>query len=151
MSKLEHICQQAQEDTDNVELQIQAAYACDREGAEARAVVFYDRAWALGVPEDTRAQFVVCYGSTLRNVGRLEDAIKLLSDHIQQAPAYMPSRIFHALALFDQGSFEQAAYTLLEGLNQPKHQALHDGFDVAIDHYVKELAERLESSVTPHQ
>lgn len=146
---MEQVCQRAQDAQEDVALQIQAAYACDREGAEARAVVFYDRAWALGVPDDMRAQFVVGYGSTLRNVGRLNDARNILAAQIKSAPSYIPSRIFHALVLFDLGLFDQATHTLLEGLNQPEHHALHDGFDVAIDHYVGEIAERLESSKTP--
>ena len=63
-----------------VRARIAAAFAADRIGDERAAIVHYDAAWALGVPEDVRRRFLVGYGSTLRNVGRADDAVALLSE-----------------------------------------------------------------------
>ena len=58
----------------DVELQIAAAWANDSYGSETDAMPYYDAAWALGIPTDKRKQFMVGYGSTLRNLGRRHGA-----------------------------------------------------------------------------
>lgn len=68
-----------------------AAYALDRLGDEHAAIRHYDAAWALGpasfaTPLDER-RFLVGYGSTLRNVGRADDAVALLADAVACHPA----------------------------------------------------------------
>jgi catechol 2,3-dioxygenase-like lactoylglutathione lyase family enzyme len=89
----------ARERPDDVALQIAAAYACDRAGDESGAVEFYDAAWRLGVPPADEAEFVVGYGSTLRNVGRTDDALAVLGAFIDAHPDNLAARCFRALAL----------------------------------------------------
>ncbi len=104
----------AREHPEDVRLQIAAAYACDRAGDEQLAVKFYDAAWKLGVPEDEQAEFLVGYGSTLRNVGRASEAVKILGALVRQRPNDHAARCFHALALH---SADRPARALAELLN----------------------------------
>ena len=94
--------------------QIAAAYACDRAGDEERAVGFYDATWRLGVPKAERADLVIGYGSTLRNVGRVDESISVLAELLAQEPENHAARCFHALALHSAGRGARAVAELLE-------------------------------------
>src|SRR6185369_15876409 len=74
----EQLCQQALARPRDVAAQVTAAYACDHDGQSAEAVGFYDAAWRLGVPSALRSEFLIAYGSTLKNVGRLTESETIL-------------------------------------------------------------------------
>jgi tetratricopeptide (TPR) repeat protein len=136
----------------DVAAQIAAADACDRAGSEHDAIRYYDRAWQLvlrlgdsvafaqdetGIRE--RRHFVVGYGSTLRNVGRADEAVALLGDAAAADPDYAPFRAFLALALLAAGHPRAAVATLLGvALDVARPDAL-DGFARALDGYYQEL------------
>src|SRR5262245_51110787 len=91
-----------------------AAYACDRIGLERDAIVHYERAWHLGVPAAERPGFLVGFGSTLRNVGRAEDAVARLAEATIEYPDDPSLRAFLALALHSTGQSALALATMLE-------------------------------------
>ncbi|HVH45474.1 MAG TPA: tetratricopeptide repeat protein [Labilithrix sp.] len=99
---------------DDVSAQIAAAYACDRAGDEARAIAYYDSAWRLGVPSLERADFIIGYGSTLRNVGRTDEALRVLADLLRDEPDNHAARCFYGLALHSAGRDAVALAELLE-------------------------------------
>jgi tetratricopeptide (TPR) repeat protein len=103
---------------DNLDVQIEAAYACDRWGSESDAVVHYDLAWGLQhqIPQDKRAGFLVGYGSTLRNVGRLPESIAVLSAAVVEFPGDRSLQAFLALSQLDSGEPKAAVATLLDAL-----------------------------------
>jgi tetratricopeptide (TPR) repeat protein len=127
---------------DEVLAVIEQAYALDREGHEHEAVRHYDRAWALGVPEPMRRRFVVGYGSTLRNVGRLEEAVALLGGAIADDPGYPAYQVFLGLALHSSGEHAAAAAALLEAILEVAAGADLDGYQRAIAEYQRELLDR---------
>ena len=122
--------------SDDVAAEIAAAYECDRRGDERSAIVHYERAWSLGVPDSERRHVLVGYGSTLRNVGRADDAVGLLGDAVAADPDYAPFRAFLALALLSAGHARAAVATLL-GL--ALDTADLDGFERALGAYHDEL------------
>jgi hypothetical protein len=93
---------------------IAAAYACDAEGRETDAVVHYDAAWRLGVPAEGRAQFLLGYGSTLRNVGRLDDSLAILRAATAEFPDDQAMRVFLALTLHSTGAHSEALATMFD-------------------------------------
>jgi len=97
-----------------LEEHVAAAYACDHEGREDEAVAHYDAAFRLGGPRHDRAGFLLGYGSTLRNVGRVDEAIHVLSDAIAAFPGDHALRAFLALALHSAGRHAAAVATLLD-------------------------------------
>jgi len=123
----------------DVDAQIAAAYACDRAGDEHGAIRYYDRAWALGVPEAQRRHFVVGYGSSLRNVGRADEAVAILGEAAAADPDYAPFRAFLALALLSAGHPRAALATLLGVTLDVAPQDALDGFARALDGYYQEL------------
>jgi len=119
--------------------QIAAAYACDREGAEHDAARYYDRAWRLGVPAAERRRFLVGYGSTLRNVGRADEAVVILGDAATDDPDYPATRAFLALALMSAGHPREAVATMLGVLLDVAPAGALDGYERALGDYYGEL------------
>jgi predicted Zn-dependent protease len=136
---LDLILGRAAEQPDDVEARVAAAYALDRAGREEEAARHYDAAWALGVPERLRRRFLVGYGSTLRNVGRLEESVALLGDASVADPGYPAYKVFLALALFSSGERTAAVATLLEAVLDVAAGASLDGYEEAVAAYQREL------------
>jgi predicted Zn-dependent protease len=138
---------------------IEAAYALDRTGDEHAAVQHYDAAWHLGVPTDARRRFVVGYGSTLRNVGRSEQAIALLTEELARDPGYPAFAAFLALALHSAGHASAALATMLGCLLEiaerspptlPPANPL-DGYQRALGEYYRELVDQSFADQDPAQ
>lgn len=92
------------------------ARALDRAGREEEAVVHYDAAWRLGgpPPEEDRAGFLLGYGSTLRNVGRLDESLAVLDAAVAEFPDDQALRCFRALALHSLGRHPEAMAAMLD-------------------------------------
>jgi len=121
--------------------QIEAAYACDRFGAEHDAIRYYDAAWRLGVPPGERLHFVVGYGSTLRNVGRADEAVALLAEAASDHADYPPLRAFLSLALLSAGHPRAAVAALLGLVLDLAPADALDGYQRALGAYYRELLE----------
>lgn len=124
-----------------VEDEIRTAYAHDAEGREHEAIKHYDKAWQLGVPADRRRGFIVGYGSTLRNVGRAEEAIVLLAEAHEADPDYPAFTAFLALALSSAGHPKAALATMIGCALDAVPKEKWDGYDRALGEYQKELLE----------
>jgi hypothetical protein len=118
--------------------EIKAAYALDKEGDERGAIVHYDAAWKLGVPADVEKRFLVGYGSTLRNVGRIDDSVAILGEAIAKYPGYPALQVFLALSLLDAGH-PKAAMAAMLGVVLDVHAGALDGYDRALVEYHAEL------------
>ncbi|WP_166984223.1 tetratricopeptide repeat protein [Paramicrobacterium fandaimingii] len=86
----------------------------DSVGFEAEAGAEYERALELGLDAARHAQLAVQYGSTLRNLGRLDEAIAVL----QAAPTHESTgsapRVVLALALHSAGRKDEALRVAIE-------------------------------------
>lgn len=86
----------------------------DSMGFEAEACAEYERALELGLDDARHAQLAVQYGSTLRNLGRLDEAIAVL----QAAPTHESTgsapRIVLSLALHSAGRKDEALQVAIE-------------------------------------
>jgi len=121
-----------------VEEEIAAAYALDGEGDEKGAIKHYDAAYRLGVPADREKGFLVGYGSTLRNVGRADDAVALLAAAAEKYPDYPALAAFLALALLDAGH-PHAAVAAMLGVALDIAPTAFDGYQRALGEYHTEL------------
>lgn len=88
----------------------------DSHGHEHEAEREYERALALGLPAEQHAQLAVQYGSTLRNTGRLDDAIAVLEAAPQHPSTGASPRVFLALALHSAGRHDEALRVVIEAL-----------------------------------
>ncbi|MDQ3368056.1 MAG: tetratricopeptide repeat protein [Myxococcota bacterium] len=131
---------------ENVLAQLEAAYGHDRSGAERTAILHYDAAYQLGVPAEERRSFLVGYGSTLRNVGRVDDAVAILAQAIADDPGYPAFAAFLALALADAGQLRAALAAMLGCALDAAHPGVFDGYERALGEYHRALLDATLSS-----
>lgn len=132
--------------SDDVRQLLDAAYAHDRAGDERGAIKFYDAAYRAGVPESERRKFLVGYCSTLRNVGRAEEAVAILGEAIVTDPEYPAFAAFLALALADAGHPKAALATMLGCALDAARNGAFDGYERALTEYHRELLEKSQST-----
>ncbi|GAA2174255.1 hypothetical protein GCM10009846_19490 [Agrococcus versicolor] len=88
----------------------------DALGMEEVAAAHYRRALELGLDDERAARLAIQHGSTLRNLGRIDEAIDVLA-HAPDHDAVGDARaIFLALALHDAGRSGEAVRLLVEAL-----------------------------------
>jgi Flp pilus assembly protein TadD len=139
---LELILARADDQPTDVDARMAAAYALDRAARVDEAIVHYDAAWRLGVPDDRRQRFLVGYGATLRTVGRLEEAVALLGEASTTSPTYPPYKAFLALALHAAGERTAALATMMDALLDVAAGASLDGYEQALADHQRELLDQ---------
>jgi tetratricopeptide (TPR) repeat protein len=105
-------------DTDAAAL-FEAASVRDYLGREADAEPLYRRAIELGLDGERRPQATIQLASTLRNLGRADEAVELLSELLVEHEAdewTAPGAAFLALALASAGREREAASVALVAL-----------------------------------
>jgi tetratricopeptide (TPR) repeat protein len=93
--------------------------AFDSGGHEAEADVQYAAATAAGlgtVDPDRAAQMAVQHASTLRNLGRVDEAIAMLRDAPEHPATGAAPRVFLALALHSAGRHDEALRVAIEAV-----------------------------------
>jgi len=102
------------------------ASAFDSTGREEEAVAHYRRALELGLDSSRRRRAVIQLASSLRNVGKLEESIALLTAEREQPSDELDDAVaaFLALALVDAGREREAASLALAALapHLPRYQ-----------------------------
>lgn len=88
----------------------------DSHGFEHEAEREYERALSLGLEPEQHAQLAVQYGSTLRNTGRLDDAIAVLEGAPTHPSTGAAPRVFLALALHSAGRHDEAMRVVVEAI-----------------------------------
>ena len=110
--------------------------AFDSTGHEERALPLYREALALGLDDDRRRQCLIQLASTLRNLGRAAEAVRLLDGERGRGDAYDDGvAAFLALALHDAGRKSEALSVALGAL------AGHmDRYRRSLTNYARELS-----------
>ncbi len=104
---------------DDARALFERAGARDSAGVEAEAEPLYRAALAAGLDDERRPQAVIQLASTLRNLDRTDEAIRMLRDELDREPP-SPYRdeaaAFLALALVSAGHERGAASVALRAL-----------------------------------
>jgi tetratricopeptide (TPR) repeat protein len=112
------------------------ACAHDREGREAEAAPLYEEALAVGLGDPERPRALLGLGSTYRNLGRYDDAVRTLEAAVAEYPERAELGLFLALALRSAGR-EPQAFRLLGELVVANAE-LH-GYERAASLYLSEV------------
>ena len=121
------------------------AYAYDFAGWEEQAVAPYRRALELGLPEVHLPGHLLGLGSTLRNLGQIEESVRVLHDAVARFPDRADLKVFLAFSLYSAGEPATALVTLLDLILASPGIDLH-GYERAARYYTDELAGRLANS-----
>src|SRR5690606_8392315 len=114
------------------------AGARDSAGAEMAAESYYRRALSGGLDESRRAQATIQLASTLRNLGRIDESLRMLRDERERGGELADAAAaFYALALVSAGDASAAASVALEALapHLPQYRR-------SVAAYAREIAER---------
>jgi tetratricopeptide (TPR) repeat protein len=95
------------------------AGARDSAGLEAEAEVLYRRALDGGLDEERRTRATIQLASTIRNLGKVDEALAMLRAEYEReprGPLHAAAAAFYALALVSSGEAERAASIALAAL-----------------------------------
>ncbi|MDP4503832.1 tetratricopeptide repeat protein [Nonomuraea turcica] len=124
---------------DDVDVAYQTAWVHDSLGLEAEAVPHYERALAgEGLSEEDRLGAHTGYGSTLRVLGRFEEALAAFERGLAEFPGNPALRTFMAMALHNAGRSGEAVSTLLKVVAESDKTG---GYQRAIAYYADNLDE----------
>ena len=112
---------------------LERAYALDSAGDEHGAIVEYERALEAGIPDDMLAKTLLGYGSTLRNVGRNDDSVRVLEDAVRRFPEHQALPVFLAFSLWTAGRRGEALAILARRLGDGS------GYERSIGEYSAEI------------
>ena len=106
----------------------------DSLGFEAEAGAEYERALELGLDEARHAQLAVQYGSTLRNLDRLDEAIEILRAAPTHESTGAAPRVVLALALHSAGRKDEALRVAIDALvpTLPRYQRSMTNYAAAL-------------------
>jgi tetratricopeptide (TPR) repeat protein len=86
----------------------------DSAGRADEAIRYYERALELGLPQGLVPRALVQLGSSLRNVGRNDEALALWDDAIARFPGDAALRLFRAFSLATAGRDREALVDVLD-------------------------------------
>ena len=106
----------------------------DSMGFESEAGTEYEQALKLGLDKARHAQLAVQYGSTLRNLGRLDEAIAVLSAAPTHESTGSAPRVVLALALHSAGRKDEALRVAIEAQIEtlPRYQRSMRNYTAAL-------------------
>ncbi|WP_423920690.1 tetratricopeptide repeat protein [Frigoribacterium sp. 2-23] len=87
--------------------------AYDTDGQEELALGYYERAMEAGLTGDLRRRCFLQYGSTLRNIGRIEESLAVFARARGEFPDSVALGAFEALSLHAAGRADTALARLL--------------------------------------
>ena len=87
--------------------------AYDTAGEEATALGFYEQAMEKGLAGDIRRRCYLQYGSTLRNLGRIDESLRVFSRARAEFPESAALGVFESLTLHAAGHVNTALASLL--------------------------------------
>jgi tetratricopeptide (TPR) repeat protein len=112
----------------------------DSAGREAEAIPHYEQALALGLPDELVAGCLLQLGSSLRNLGRLDEALARFDDGLQRFPEHVSLRLFRAFALADLGREREALVDVLNLARTRIDAPEVHRYARSLENYTRELA-----------
>lgn len=112
----------------------------DSAGREEQAIPHYERALALGLREDLVPGALLQLGSSLRNVGRTDEAVALFDDAVARFPDHASLRLFRAFALATAGRDREALVDVLELARTRIDAPEIDRYRRSLESYTRALA-----------
>ena len=85
----------------------------DSAGREQEAIPHYERALALGLPDELVPRCLLQLASSLRNAGRADDALATFDDAVARYPDDAALPLFRAFLLADLGREREALVSVL--------------------------------------
>ena len=115
------------------------AWSYDQESKESAALPHYESALHGELETDDRFETLFGLASTLRSLGRYEDAIGYFERTIADYPERIEVKPFYAMCLYNLGQHKAATELLLDLLASTTDSAAIKRYQRAISLYAKDL------------
>lgn len=129
----------AAENRDDALVQLETAFSHDSLGYEREAVSYYQRAMALGLPEDQLREAYLTLGSTYRALGEYDKAKDTWLQGLERFPQADEIRIFLAMGLYNLGEYHEAISSLLKIITVYVEEERIKRYRRAINEYAVDL------------
>lgn len=113
-------------------------------GEEPQAIPYYQQAIRAGLDGDDLQECMVCLGSSLRYVGKYEEAVAILEKAQTSFENNHSTDVFLALAYYSDGQDDKAVALLLDLLLKTTTDESIMGFANALEYYKDNLDETWE-------
>jgi hypothetical protein len=117
---------------------LRRAWEHDSAGRELEAVVEYRAALEAGIDDEDMPGALLGFGSTLRNVGELEESERVLRQAVTRFPDHAALRVFLALTRWSRDDKPGAFQELVEALFRADANGM-EPYERAIRGYAGEL------------
>ena len=117
---------------------LRRAWEHDSAGREQEAVAEYRAALEAGIDEEDMPGALLGFGSTLRNVGELEESERVLREAVTRFPEHAALRVFLSLTRWSRGDQRGAFQELVEALFRADAEGM-ERYRRAIRGYTAEL------------
>ena len=113
----------------------------DSAGRAAEAIPHYERALEQGLPPDLDPRCRLQLASSLRNLGRVKEAVAVFDDAIQRYPEDAALRLFRAFALADVGREREALADVIDLARTRIDAPEIARYARSLENYTRDLAE----------
>jgi tetratricopeptide (TPR) repeat protein len=115
------------------------ANAFDFLGQEDKAISLYEDAIRIGLNAEYEAYALLQLGSSLRNVGRINDAISVLSDAEKRYPEFPSITMFLGMAMHDRNMNTEALRTVLNSMLRNVKTSDIERYRIGIEKYINDI------------
>ncbi|MDC3418427.1 tetratricopeptide repeat protein [Aquibacillus salsiterrae] len=115
------------------------ANAYDFTGQENKAISLYEDAIRIGLDSEYQAYALLQLGSSLRNVGRLDEAIRILSDAELRYPEFPSISMFLGMTLHDKNRTAEALSKTLNAMLRHIKTSDIQRYSMALENYIKDI------------
>lgn len=115
------------------------ANAYDYLGKEEQAITLYEDAIRMGLEPKFEAAALIQLGSSLRTVGRVEEAIDILTDAEKRFSEFPSITMFLSMAMHDKKMETEAIRKLLIAMIRHTKTSDIERYRGALENYIKEI------------
>lgn len=130
----------ASEYPDDPHINYQCAWSFDVMGLEKEAVPYYEKAIAIGLPDEDMKEAYLGLGSTYRTIGEYEKSKRLFLEGLERYDSNS-LRVFLAMTLFNLGEHEKSMELLLKVIAETSADEDVSGYKKAIEFYSDKLTQ----------
>lgn len=112
------------------------ANAIDYLDCETEAIPLYEEAIRMGLPTEYNAFALLQLGSSLRNVGRVSEAVEVLAKAEKRFPEYPSISLFLGLSLYSEGKHIEAFKSVMTAMLRHVHSTDVKRYAKGIENYI---------------